>query len=122
MATLYLDEDVPHHLGSLLEIAGHTVYTTHQLGRAETSDSNQLLFAATEAWTLVSHNRRDFELLHDAWVRWTNAWHLDSQHHGILILSQRIPRHDNAAVIETLLSIHPNLENQLLGYDIAANA
>jgi len=54
-------------------------------------------------------------------MRWTGEWSLNYQHQGILILSQRMPRHDNAAVIEALLSTHPNLENQLLGYDISTN-
>lgn len=117
MATLYLDEDVPHQLGSLLEIAGHTVYTTHRQGRAETSDGDQLLYAATNEWTIVTHNRKDFELLHDAWLRSTRAWSLNGQHPGILIISQRVSNHDNATVIDTLLSAHANLDNQLFGYD-----
>jgi urease accessory protein UreE len=117
LATLYLDEDVSHHIRPLLEATGHTIYTTYQQGRAETSDGDQLLYAAANAWTIISHNRRDFELLHDAWLRWTRAWSLGNRHLGILIISQRISHHDNATVIDTLLSAHPNVDDQLLGYD-----
>lgn len=122
MATLYLDEDVSHHIGALLEIAGHTIYTTYQQRRVETWDGDQLLYAAANGWTIVSHNRRDFELLHDAWLRWTDAWNVSNHHPGILIISQRISHHDNAAVIESLLSVGPNRENQMLGYDVVSHA
>jgi hypothetical protein len=122
VATLYFDEDVSHKLGSLLRSAGHTVYTTHQHGRVETSDGNQLLFAGTNTWTLITHNRRDFELLHDAWLRWTSSWNLSSTHHGILIISQLVTLEDNATAIDTILSAHPNLDNQLLGYYTATLA
>ena len=122
LAILYLDEDVSHHIGTRLEITGHTIYTTYQQGRAETSDGGQLLYAATYVWTIVSHNREDFELLHDAWLRWTQAWSLSSQHPGILVISQRVSNHDNATVIDTLLSAHPNLDNQLFGYNTPSQA
>jgi hypothetical protein len=38
--------------------------------------------------TLVTHNRKDFELLHAAWIRWSGAWQTTAQHVGILILPQ----------------------------------
>ncbi|MGH9172758.1 MAG: hypothetical protein ACRD1H_00305, partial [Vicinamibacterales bacterium] len=50
------------------------------------------------------------------------AWNLSSQHPGILIISQRVSHHDNAAVIDTLLSTHASLENLLLGHDIATDS
>jgi hypothetical protein len=122
VATLYLDEDVAHQLGSRLRIAGHTVHTTHQHGRTETSDGNQLLFAAANGWTIITHNRKDFELLHDAWLRWTSSWNLRNIHHGILIISQRMALEDNATAINTLLPEYPNPDNQLFGYDIATHS
>jgi hypothetical protein len=38
--------------------------------------------------TLVTHNRKDFDLLHAAWIRWSGAWQTTARHLGILILPQ----------------------------------
>lgn len=118
MADFYLDEDVSHSLKPLLESVGHGVTTTRQQRREGASDGNQFLYAATSAWIMITHNKKDFELLHDAWIHWTTAWNLNHRYHGVLIISQLVLPQDNAAAIDALLSAHPNVENQLLGYDI----
>lgn len=43
---LYLDEDVSVLVGELLRVRGFTVLTTQEAGRKNTSDEEQLAYAA----------------------------------------------------------------------------
>lgn len=87
MADLYLDNDVSLRLAPLLRIAGHEVVTTRGLGVVTATDDAQLLTAAQDGWILVTPNRRDFRLLHDAWRTWAPAFGLAlPSHPGILVL------------------------------------
>lgn len=58
-----------------------TVYLTHR----------QLLFAADRGLTVITHNRRDFVLLHDAWLTWAHEWQANRRHSGIFILDHVLP-------------------------------
>jgi hypothetical protein len=48
----------------------------------------QLLNAAQRGLIFVTHNRTDFELLHDAWRLWSTVWNVPPAHAGILIIRQ----------------------------------
>ena len=75
MADFYLDNDVSLRLAPLLRSVGHRVTTTRELGLSAASDDAQLLTAARNGWILITHNRRDFMMLHDAWRTWPRvAW------------------------------------------------
>ncbi|MGI8827950.1 MAG: DUF5615 family PIN-like protein [Chloroflexota bacterium] len=67
MAELYLDNDVSLRLAPLLRAAGHRVITTRELELADATDDAQLLTAAQQHWILITSNRGDFRLFHDAW-------------------------------------------------------
>ena len=71
-----------------LRAESHDVLTARQAGRAAASDAEQLLWASDEGRTLVTHNEDDFELLHDAWARWSSAWGVDARHAGIIVIPQ----------------------------------
>lgn len=89
MADLYLDSDVPVRVAQLLRAAGHDAVTAAEQGRRRATDDEQLLAAAQQGRTVVSHNRKDFVLLHDAWRRWPWAYGLTlPPHPGILIVNQ----------------------------------
>lgn len=88
MADFYLDHNVAVDLASLLQASGHVVVTAHDAGRGRATDDEHLLFATDLGAILVSHNRRDFVLLHGAWRRWTSAWGVTRTHAGILIVPQ----------------------------------
>jgi hypothetical protein len=102
---LYLDEDVSVHLVPELEVLGHEVKSTSGERRFGASDSQQLLLAAERGWVLVTHNRRDFRMLHDAWYLWSRRWGVSPSHAGILVvrLYTGQPMADVASVISTLL-------------------
>ena len=88
MAAFYMDEDVALALGPLLRQYGHSIASTTEERRLGAPDPHQLLYAAERGWTVITHNRRDFRLLHIAWLLWTNEWHVALQHAGILIIEQ----------------------------------
>jgi hypothetical protein len=88
MANLYFDENMSLLLEALLRERGHMVFSTFSEGRLGSPDPHQLLFAAERDWILITHNRRDYRLLHDAWHLWSHAWDVNRRHSGILILDQ----------------------------------
>ncbi|MEA2641271.1 MAG: hypothetical protein QOF51_2665 [Chloroflexota bacterium] len=71
---------------------------------------------------LVTHDRADFILLHDAWVSWSIAFGMTlPAHFGILVLDAA-PHQQLAAVILDMLEIAPpeELMNVLLWWHRAA--
>lgn len=91
MAEFYLDHNVARQVSLHLTAAGHTVLTTQNTGLQRATDDEQLLFSAHQGLILVSHNTRDFLLLHDAWRRWTEAWSVSREHAGILLIPNSSP-------------------------------
>jgi len=91
VAAFFLDHNVSTHLLDALRSAGHTAVAVRNRFDPRATDEFVLLHAAEHGWILVTHNRKDFELLHLAWTRWTNAWGTSEQHAGILLLPQEWP-------------------------------
>ncbi len=104
--SLYLDEDVSLHLVPALERLGHEVTTTRGERRLGAPDPHQLFYAAERGWTIVTHNRRDFRLLHDAWLLWSRRWGVERSHSGILVLKPYAahPADSFASAISKLLN------------------
>jgi hypothetical protein len=88
MASIYFDENMSLLLEMLLRVRGYAVFSTVSERRLGSPDPHQLLFAAEHGWILVTHNRRDYRLLHDAWHLWSHAWNTNRRHSGILVLDQ----------------------------------
>lgn len=102
MAAFYLDEDAPEALAPLLNALGHAATTTRTAGLKGSPDYDQLWYATLHGRTLVTLNRRDYQLLHGAWRRWG----VSRQHAGILV-APHVPRRDLgslAAAIDALVS------------------
>jgi hypothetical protein len=97
MAAFYFDEDVPEDLVPLLTEHGHIVATTRSEGRKGAPDPRQLLYAAGRGWILVTLNRGDYRLLHDAWLMWSHQWSVSLSHAGILITAH-VPRVEFSAI------------------------
>jgi hypothetical protein len=86
--SFYCDEDVPVGLAPLLIVAGYPTRTTRGVGRLTAWYADQLLFATEQGWTLITHNRKDFHTLHDAWLHWSPRWQDSRPHGGILTLDR----------------------------------
>jgi Domain of unknown function (DUF5615) len=114
VARFYLDHDVSLRLALLLRAAGHDTTTAQEAGLSHASDDAQLLAAAQQQRILVTHNRKDYVLLHDAWRRWPVAWGtLAPPHAGILVLDHR-PERELAAAVETFIAaVHHDPANLL---------
>jgi hypothetical protein len=81
---------MPEALAVSLRGHGFDAVTTTQLGRKGSSDPRQLKYASETARVLVTHNNRDYRMLHEALVLWAEEWGvLDRRRHsGILIIDQ----------------------------------
>jgi hypothetical protein len=88
VAAFYLDHDVGHEVALLLRGAGHDATTAQQSGLRAATDDEHFLTAAEQARILVTHNGRDYLLLHRAWLRWSMAWRVTREHAGILLIPQ----------------------------------
>jgi hypothetical protein len=106
VAQFYLDQDVDLRLGALLARHGHPTQSTRDHFATRRSDDQQLLFAAQRGWTLITHNGKDFELLHYAWCRWAPALGMQPfpPHAGILVIPQKA-RQSTEDTVERILSL-----------------
>ncbi len=121
MAIFYLDNDVSADLITLLARDRHTVITTRQLGLTTNNDAAQLLAAVQHQATLVTHNKRDFVLVHKAWHALASYWGHADRHPGILILPQGDPPQLHQYLTAFLGSSLP-LENQCYEYRPASGS
>lgn len=92
---LYLDEDVDILVADLVRARGFGVLTTHEAGQLHADDVGQLAYATSHNRTLLTHNRADFEALHQTCL-------MTGQHHeGIII----VVRHSPYEILRRLLLI-----------------
>lgn len=94
MATLYLDHDVPLQVAHLLGNSGHFVMTARALDLDAASDELQLLSAYRNRAILVTRNRKDFLLLHRAWLTWSHEWGASATHSGIVLVPHQYEGED----------------------------
>jgi hypothetical protein len=113
----FLDENVSGRLGQALRDFGHDVLTTAASGRKGASDVDQLSFAARTNRILVTLDTGHFELLHEAWHRWSHDWGVaaERRHAGILLLpdSGILAIAVAARAIEDLLQLRADLRRRL---------
>ncbi len=74
MARFHLDHNVSHEVAEILQLRGHDVLTAWDLGLITADDDVHLSTAADDTRILVTHNKKDFLLLHKAWRRWPLVW------------------------------------------------
>lgn len=81
--TFYLDEDVPLSFGEALRVRGVDALSTQQAGNKGFTDLEQLLFADEHGRVIITHNKKDFILLHKHFLE------KKKQHHGIILSDQQ---------------------------------
>lgn len=113
MTDFYLDHNVARGVAPELRSRGHTARTASDIGLDAAGDDEHLIVAAQNGWTLITHNRKDFALLHDAWQRWTNVWQVPERHAGILLVPQTWPADQIAREIDLFVQTPQLLTNQL---------
>jgi hypothetical protein len=117
VAIFYADENVSSLLNDALRLYGHAIFATHDEGRSGATDGSQLLYAAERGWIILTHNRADFIMRHDAWHLWARAWDIRPEHAGIGILEPVEPSRyaDIAALIHDVCQRN-ELTNTLLAW------
>ena len=80
--TLLLDEDVRVLLAEILRQRGYDVVHVLEVGRGGKSDPEQLLSAVSQKRVILSHNIRDYRLLHQ------QSQEAGEQHSGIIVSDQ----------------------------------
>lgn len=115
MAAFLLDHNVSANLAPLLRVRGHTATTAREMDMEAAHDERILLAAATRELSVVTHNIKDFRLLHDAWLVWSRTWRVEPIHAGILLIPdnhQWLPE-QAAQEINTLIARGVILQNAL---------
>ncbi len=93
VARLYFDHNVSLHLVPALRLQGHDISVARDLQQTRLTDDAHLLAAAHAGRVLITHDREDFTLLHDAWTSWPAAFGVAlPPHSGIIVLDPA--RHD----------------------------
>lgn len=120
MAALQLDNDVSLHIVPLLEQDGQVVVTARGLGLAAAADAAHIMVAARAGRVLITHNRKDFEVLQDAWRLWPVEWHVAPLpvHAGILVIPQRWSPQQAAAELAAIIQSGPTLANELYTHTV----
>lgn len=68
---------------------GYDITYAREQGLERASDAAHLLHAATQHRVLLTHNERDFLLLHQAWMLWSRSWKIAPSHAGVIALPQQ---------------------------------
>jgi len=107
--SLYLDEDVSVVLGAILLARGFNVLTARDAQQLGRTDVEQLAVAAAANRVLLTHNRVDFEQLHQEWVE------TGKTHAGIVVARRRYPSEIATRVGRLLARLpHSDFSCQLL--------
>jgi predicted nuclease of predicted toxin-antitoxin system len=80
--SLYTDEDVTDRLALLLRERGYEAESAQEAGTTGYTDEQQLAFAASRGWALLTYNRKDFSVLAK---RWQDA---GRSHAGVILSHQ----------------------------------
>jgi predicted nuclease of predicted toxin-antitoxin system len=106
---LYLDENVPVILASLLSAHGVDCLTAQEAGNLSLSDEEQLVFTTNERRVLFTFNRRDF-------LELAKQWHVAGRTHTGIILSKEFAPSELVRRFRHLLIHHKDqdLTNKVL--------
>jgi hypothetical protein len=93
---LYLDADVDPLIAKLVRHHGFRAVTAGEVHRLKDEDPDQLSFASAKGWTILTHNRGDFEALGQEYFK------TGRRHPGIIIAVRRKPHAIAGRVLKLL--------------------
>ena len=117
MARFSVDADVSPDVVRGLRSYGHDGLSASDTGMRHADDEQQLIVAVLQSRLLVSHNSRDFLLLHRAWLRWPPSLQVSFPlHAGIAVIPQksRLDHERAVAVLHDLITSSPILANSFV--------
>ena len=96
---LYLDEDISPKVSVILRKKGVDAVSAHEADMLESSDEEQLSYAASEGRAMVTRNRDDF-------ISLTVQFFEDlKQHEGLIIVPYTIPGSEFSRLADILAKI-----------------
>jgi predicted nuclease of predicted toxin-antitoxin system len=98
-ASLYLDDDIDHHLARLLRARGVDAICTIEAGTVGRPDQEHLAFAAAQGRVLVSYNFHDYLPIAETWFT------AGSGHAGIILSYRQFRRDQLGEAIHLLLRL-----------------
>jgi len=116
VANFYLDHNAKQQIAQELLARGHTAVTAISQKRDRASDPENVLTAVRQSRIVVTYDRDDFRMLHDAWTRWQTT----PAHFGILIIPQIWSSGQAVEQIGAFLRDHPTLRNELWEWRVSA--
>jgi len=85
--TFYTDQNVSAAVARALRARRLDAVSTDERGNKGAGDQRQLLIATAERRAVVTHDGRDFRLLHRAWREWSVAWGVAARYrHGSIVV------------------------------------
>jgi len=109
---LYLDEDISPKVSAILRKKGIDAVSAHETGMLETSDEEQLSFAAANGRTMVTRNRDDFITLT------VQFFENMKPHKGLIIVPHSIPGSEFSKLAALLIRISKDYPRGLEPYTV----
>ena len=95
---LYTDEDVTDRLALLLRERGYEASSALEAATSGSTDEEQLAFAASRGWTILTYNRRDFSVL-------AHRWQETGQSHAGIVLSRQFSNRQTGELLRQVCSL-----------------
>jgi predicted nuclease of predicted toxin-antitoxin system len=96
--SLYTDEDITDRLAVLLRARGFQASNVFAAGLVGLSDEEQLAFATSRGWTILTYNRNDF-------LRLTRRWHDAGREHAGVILSRQFSTRETGELLRQVCNL-----------------
>jgi hypothetical protein len=114
----YLDEDVSHSLVGCMVQAGYDMDSVKDAGNLGLTDARQLAWAVDRGRTIITHNVKDFRLLHEALLLWARRWDRPTvlRHRGIIVVPHS-PVPDLVRIIDEFARPLEAIDNRMFIYD-----
>ena len=96
-------------VAELMRRRGFEALTTQEAGLTRQNDAGQLDYAASRGMVILTHNRNDFEVLHQSYIT------EDRSHAGIIIAVRHSPYELTRRLLRLLNAITADeIENQMV--------
>ncbi|MGH2532394.1 MAG: DUF5615 family PIN-like protein [Thermomicrobiales bacterium] len=114
----YLDEGVSYPLAGALRAVGYDAESVKDRSAFGWSDARQLSIAVDLGRTLITHNSKDYRLVHETLALWSRRWGVVGKtwHRGILIFPHlSVP--ELVPLVEGFANEWDDIDNRLFEWD-----
>jgi hypothetical protein len=114
----YLDEDVSYSLVEGMVQVGYDMDSVKDAGNFGLTDARQLDWAVDRGRTIITHNLKDFRLLHEALSLWARRWGTPDvlRHYGIIVVPH-LPVPELVRIVDEFARPLDTIDNRMFVYD-----